>query len=81
MGPNAARPDESVADQQGGGAEPVEQGIERGQKGVFAAGSGGGVDVNQPEKKDRGGGAEDQNGGDGGEGGGLRWGCGRHDVP
>jgi hypothetical protein len=48
----AARPDEGVADEQGGGAEAVEQGVERGQKGVLRAGGRGGMNVDQPEEKE-----------------------------
>ena len=61
--------DEGEADEQGDGAEAVQDGVERRQKGELRAGCvRGGVHVNQPEEKERGRGADDQDGGDGGAG-------------
>jgi hypothetical protein len=71
MGLPAPGSDERVTDKQCGGAEAVEQGIQGGQKGE--AGAGGvrsGMDVNEPEKKGRSRGADEQDGGDGGAGAG-----------
>ena len=51
MGLDALCADEGVADEQGGGAEAVEQGIECGQKGVLGAGRCSGMNVDEPEEK------------------------------
>ena len=55
---NAARADERIADEQRRGGKAVEDRIERGQKGVLRAGCRGGMNVDQPEQKQRSRGAD-----------------------
>lgn len=69
MGGDAPRPDERETDEQGAGAQAIQQGVEGGQKGeLLAGGVRRGVNVDQPEKKQGSDGTDGKNGGDGGTG-------------
>jgi hypothetical protein len=57
--------DEGVADEERDGGEAVEDGVERGEKGRMGAGGRGGMNIDKPEEKEGGGGADEENGGDG----------------
>ena len=78
---DVVRADEGVADQERSGGEAVEDCVHGGQEGVLRAGGRGGMNIDEPEKKERGGGADGDDDGDGGAGGGARsggWGSDGH---
>ena len=62
---DAVRADEGVADEQSRGGEAVEDRVDGGQEGVLRASGRGGMNIDEPEEKESGGGADSEDGGNG----------------